>query len=167
MPILIAFWHAIRAVLLLLPVILLFIEEWGWQPLTSLAARAANWPPFARAEAHVVRASPRVALALFLVPSVLLLPVKFAALWLIEDGRPVVGIVFIIVAKLLGTAVVGRLFILLEPQLVQFRWFARALGWWRATKARLLQLICTSRFWRKGRIWRRKWPRQLREASNH
>ena len=51
-----------------------------------------------------------------MAPATLLFPLKIAALWLIGEGHPEQGILLIIVAKVLGTALVGRMFILLEPR---------------------------------------------------
>ncbi|HET7795717.1 MAG TPA: hypothetical protein VFL64_20185 [Rhizobacter sp.] len=154
------FWRALRralrAVLLALAAVILFIEEWGWRPLTAAVAWFAQWPPLARLEAALRRVPPRVALALFLVPAVLLFPVKLLALWLIHLGHAALGLGVIVAAKLLGTALVGRLFVLTEPQLVQFAWFARALGWWRATKARIKAAVLRSAGWRAVQVARRR-----------
>ena len=105
--------------------------------------------------AATCRASPRVALALFIVPALLLVPVKLGALWLLGNGRATLGMVVIVVAKVVGTAFVGRLFVLVESQLMQFAWFARAVGWWRATRERVLTSLRRSAFWRGGRAMRR------------
>ena len=43
-------------------------------------------------------------------------------------AAPGLGVFVIVAAKVLGTACVGRLFILVEPQLMTFAWFARAPG---------------------------------------
>jgi hypothetical protein len=137
-------WRVLRGVLLTLAAIVLFIEEWGWRPLTALAARIARWPPLARFEARIANVPPGFALVLFLVPAMLLFPIKLLALWLIHEGRAMLGIGVIVAAKLLGTALVGRLFVLTEPQLMQFAWFARAMHWWIATKQRLKALVAGS-----------------------
>ena len=150
-------WRVVRALLLGIAALVIFIEEWGWRPLSAMAARIARWPPIARLEALIAAAPPRVALALFLVPVVLLVPVKLAALWLIGEGRTTVGIVVIVVAKVLGTALVGRLFVLVEPQLQQFAWFARLLAWWRATRDRVMTAVRESRLWRGASALRRTW----------
>ena len=144
-------WRVLRGVLLTLAAIVLFIEEWGWQPLTAFAARIARWPPLARFEARIASAPPRLALVLFLVPAVLLFPIKLLALWLIHEGHALLGIGVIVAAKLLGTALVGRLFVLTERQLMQFAWFARAMNWWIATKQRLKAVIVESTPWRGAR----------------
>ena len=150
-------WRAARAVLLGVAALVIFIEEWGWRPLTALAARIARWPPLARLETIIAAAPPRLALALFLVPAVMLVPVKLVALWLIGEGRTTFGIIVIVAAKVLGTALVGRLFVLVEPQLQQFAWFARALAWWRATKERAMSAVRQSRVWRSALAMRRAW----------
>jgi hypothetical protein len=146
----------LRALLLSLAAVVIFIEEWGWRPLTAAVAWVARWPPLARLEALIRRAPPWVALALFLVPAVLLFPVKLAALWLIHEGQATLGVLIIVLAKVLGTAVVGRLFVLSEAQLVQFAWFARALAWWRSTKERVKAAVRRSAAWRVARVLQRR-----------
>jgi len=157
-------WRGLRGALLVLAALVLFIEEWGWRPLTAWAARLARWPPFARLEAHIRTLPPRGALALFIVPAIALFPVKLVALWLIHLGHATLGVLVIVLAKLIGTALVGRLFILTEPQLMQFAWFARALGWWRATKERIRAAVHGSPAWRAARAAIRRWRIWLRRA---
>jgi hypothetical protein len=144
-------WRALRTLLLMLAALVLAIEEWGWRPLTAWAARLNRWPPVARLEERLRGATPRVALALFLVPATLLFPIKLLALWFIHIGHASLGVVVILVAKALGTALVGRLFILIEPQLMSYAWFARALAWWRATKQRVKAVLMRSRPWQAMR----------------
>ncbi len=140
--------RVLRGVLLALAAIVLFIEEWGWRPLTAWAARL---------EARIQRASPRVALALFLVPAAALFPIKLLALWAIHQGQALLGVAVIVAAKLLGTALVGRLFILTEVQLTQFAWFAAALAWWRRTKQRVRDALQAWAPWRRVRALARRW----------
>ena len=51
----------------------------------------------------------------------------------------------------------GRLFILTEPQLMQFAWFAVALGWWRRTKERVKAAVHALPAWRQLRAIARRW----------
>jgi hypothetical protein len=159
-------WRLLRGLALWLAAIVLFIEEWGWRPLTAAAARLGKWAPIARLEARVVASPPRLALLLFLAPAVLFFPLKIAALWFIDKGRAELGLFLIVVAKGLGTAIVGRLFILLEPQLMSFSWFARAVHWWRQTKAAVQRALRASAFWRRARVARCAW-RQWRRRTTH
>lgn len=161
-----AAWRAVRGVLLALAAVVIFIEEWGWRPLTALAARLAQWPPLARLEAWIAALPPRWALLMFLVPAVLLFPVKLLALWFIHQGRTALGVGVIVAAKLLGTALVGRLFILTEAQLTQYAWFARALAWWRSTKERVQAAVRRSHGWRAARAAAHAGRRWLRRLGN-
>ena len=137
-----------------LALVILF-EEWGWLPLQALLARLARWPPLRTAEALIRRLPPWPALALFALPTLALLPVKLAALALIAQGRPWAGLAVILVAKLLGTAVVARLYLLTQPALLQLAWYARFHRWWLPWKAGLLARLRASRVWRWGRVYRR------------
>jgi hypothetical protein len=130
---------------LLLPII--FFEEWGWKPLARLMASIARLPVIKRLEIKISGARPGWALALFLVPAIVLLPFKFGALWLIAHGQKVIGIGVILLAKLVSTALLGRLFHLTERQLMTFTWFARSYAWWRTTKDRVITRFKASAAW--------------------
>ncbi len=159
-------WRVLRGLGLVLAAIVIFFEEWGWRPLTAGAAWLARLLHLQRLEA-LISASPRwVALLLFLAPAVLLFPVKLAALWLIGEGRTGMGVAVIVAAKVLGTAFVGRLFILVEPQLMTFAWFARALNWWRQTKAKIVEAVRRSAPWRTARALRKLWLDKLKKARS-
>jgi hypothetical protein len=162
-------WRLLRGAGLLLAALVFAIEEWGWRPLTRLAERLARWGPIERLERRIRAAPPGLALALFLVPALLLFPIKVFALWLIHLGRTSLGVSAIVLAKLLGTALLGRLFVLTEPQLVHFRWFARTLEWWRATKRRVREALrqwtpwqAVRRAWRRTSLWVRRRVRSAR-----
>ena len=162
-------WRVLRAMLLAVAAVIIAIEEWGWRPLTAWAARIAAWPPLVRLEERIRNASPKVALVLFLIPALLLFPVKVLALWVIHLGHTKSGVLVILLAKLLGTALVGRLFIITEPQLMRFAWFARALAWWRATKQRVRDALDRSptmqamrRLRRRIGLWFRRRTRRVR-----
>lgn len=161
-------WRALRAVVLSLLAVAIFIEEWGWRPLTAWAAKVARWPPLAAFEAWLRRAPSWVALLMFGVPGVALFPIKLMALGLMHRGHPWLGLGIILAAKLLGTAIVGRLFIVVESQLMQFPWLARAIVWWRQTRARVSAWVRASAAWRTARQWKqglrrlgRRWSRSF------
>lgn len=164
-----AMWRIVRGVLLALAVVVLYVEEWGWRPLAAGLARLGRWLPLRRLEDRVRRVSPRWALALFLVPAALLFPIKLLALGLIQQGRAALGVALIVAAKLLGTALVGRLFMLTETQLMSFGWFARVLGWWTDTKRRVRAAVQASALARALRALRcgtrRRWRLWLRRLA--
>ena len=66
---------AVNTVRAALALFILF-EEWGWAPISRLMARIGNLPVFRQIEALIKRLPPYAALALFLVPTLMLLPIK-------------------------------------------------------------------------------------------
>ncbi len=141
-------WRVVRGVLLGIAALIVFIEEFGWEPLSAWLGRLAQWPPLHRLEERIRHVPAKAGLVLFLIPAVLLFPIKLAALGLIHAGHAASGLAVIVIAKVAGTAFAGRLFVLLEPQLMQFAWFARALEWWRATKRQVHAALERSASWR-------------------
>lgn len=140
--------------------LLILFEEWGWVPLQRAAAFVARLPPLAWLERRIAALPPWAALSVFALPTLALLPVKLAALWLIGRGHALPGLAVIVVAKLVGTAVVARLFALTRPALMQLRGFARAYGRWTAWKEALLARVRASWAWRAGRVLKRRWLRR-------
>jgi hypothetical protein len=139
-----------------LAALLLLLEEWCWDVGARLGAGLARWPLLAAVESRVRLLPPWAALCLFLLPGVLLLPVKLLALMAIAHGHAVSGVLTIVVAKLGGAAVVARLYALTLPTLKN-RWVGRL----RASHAyleagRLLRSMRLAlRQWRLRRVRRR------------
>lgn len=150
-----------RAASLPLALLILF-EEWGWEPLQRAAAALARHLRLARLEAWIARLPPWGALAVFVLPSLALLPVKLAALALIAQGHAMLGVGVIVVAKLAGTAVLARLFTLTRSSLMQLAWFASLYTRWTTWKEALLAQVRASWAWRAGRVLKRNWRRALR-----
>jgi hypothetical protein len=155
-------WAALRTVLLAFAAMLLFLEEWGWRPLAAWLGRFTRWPPWARFEARIAGLPPHLALWVFLAPIVLLLPVKLLALALLQEGRTGLGLGVILAAKLVGTAIGGRLFVLTEPQLMRLRRFAQVMHWWRRTRRRVRRAVNAWPRWRAMRAAMRRWRLRLR-----
>ena len=142
--------------------LLILFEEWGWDPLQRALGRLARLPPIRHTEAAIAAAPPHWAAVLFLLPMLLLFPVKLMALRLIGQGQPVLGLAVVLLAKLVGTAVVARLYALTSPALLQLDWFAYWHARWMAWKARLLAGLRASRVWRVSVLWRRRLRRRWR-----
>ena len=98
--------------------LVILFEEWGWEPLQRLLARLGRLPLLRQIEGLITRLPPKAALAVFLLPTLLLLPIKLLALWFIGNGHRLLGLLVIVAAKLVGTAVVARLFTLTRPALM-------------------------------------------------
>ncbi len=140
-----------RAAGLLLAAIVLF-EQWGWEPLVALLSRIAHLAPVAAVERLISRLPPYAALLAFGLPTAFLLPLKLLALYLIAHGHAVIATALFIGAKVVGTAVVARLYQLTSPQLMQIGWFKRAHDFMAPWLHTLHEEIRRSWAWRYGRM---------------
>ena len=153
--------------LLQLPLALLVLfYDWGWETLSHAFDWLAKRPLWRSVESAIRRLPPWAALLLFLLPTVLLFPIKLAALWLIAHGKGTLGVIVIIGAKLVGTAVVARLFSLTQPALLQLRWFATIYHWFIPWKDLWLDAIRASWPWRVGRVIKYRVKRVVVGAYN-
>jgi len=146
--------------------LLILFEEWGWEPLQRALAKLARLPLIGAIERRIAALPPYAALAVFALPSLLLLPVKLVALWLIGQGQAMLGALVIVVAKIAGTAIVARLFVLTRPALMRLAWFARIYTRWIVWKDTLLARVRASWPWRAARVLkravRRRWASWVR-----
>ncbi len=140
--------------LMFIAALILFAEEVLWELAKRLMAQVGRLPLIRTIEAMVARLPPPAALALFVLPGALLLPVKISALWLIAHGHTLVGLQLIIAAKLIGTVLVARIFTLTRDSLMTLQWFARAhrfvLGW----RERIYGFVKASHAWLTLALWR-------------
>lgn len=157
--------------LLVLAALFMFFEEWLWERLKGWMALLGQLPLVHTVETHIAALPPKPALVVFLLPSILILPAKLAALALILRGHALAGLATILAAKLLGMALFSRIFTLCKPALLTLPWFrrmndtilewlARLHAWmdswpaWRATKATLAAWRAQ---WKKRQFRNRFW----------
>jgi hypothetical protein len=135
----------------LLALILLF-EEWGWRPLADLLGRLSRFALWARLEARIAALPPYAALCMFAVPGLLFIPVKVLALYLIATGHLLTAALLFAAAKVIGTAVLARIFTLTQPRLMEIGWFAYLYNLFIPWKDALFAYIRASWAWRYGRF---------------
>jgi hypothetical protein len=134
-----------------LALILLF-EEWGWRPLADALAWFATFRIWARAERTIATLPPYGALAALVLPTSVLLPLKFLAVYLVANGKIVAAGLLFVGAKIASTALIARLFMLTRPALMQLGWFASLYNWIMPWKDALFARIRISWAWRYGRM---------------
>ena len=156
-----------RALLVPLVGLALIFEEWGWQPLQRALGQLARLAVWARLEACIARLPPWAALMTLGTPMLLLFPLKLLALYWIGHGHVAVGAGVVLVAKVVGTAIVARLFALTQPALMRLRWFATWYPRWVSWKNGIIAQVHASWYGRAasvvlrrtrrgvGRVWRR------------
>ena len=77
-------------------------------------------------ENQLAKLPPYAALVAFVIPAAVLLPFKLAAFWLIAHGQAFLGGMVFIIAKIIGTAFLARIFSLTKNALMTIGWFALA-----------------------------------------
>ncbi|HET8871664.1 MAG TPA: hypothetical protein VFM48_14545, partial [Aquabacterium sp.] len=82
----------VKTVVIWLIALVLIFEEWGWEPLARVLARIGQWPGFRWIENIIRGLPPYAALGLFLVPVLLLLPIKILALYWLGHGHQWLGL---------------------------------------------------------------------------
>lgn len=116
----------IRPLLVLLALVFLF-EAWLWSHLAPVVAwiveRIAWREVRAKAAAAIERLPPVATLFVFLVPVVLLLPVKFLGLWLLARGSWLGAMATLGLAKIVSMGVTAFIFDVTRPKLLQLAWF--------------------------------------------
>ena len=133
--------------LMALAVLLMFAEEVVWEGLKRVMAVLGRLPLIRQVEARIATLPPYAAAVVFLLPGALLLPVKIGAIWLIANGHALLGCELIIAAKLIGTALVARIFTLTKPALMTLAWFASIHGWIMGWRAKLYAWVKSSAMW--------------------
>lgn len=115
------FWYGLA--------VLFLVEAWLWDKSVALGEWIAARIPFAAFKAGMVRLidrlPPLAVLPIFILPMIVILPFKIAALWLIGHGKFLFGGLAFAGAKLAGVGVAAFLFDLTRDKLLSMRWFER------------------------------------------
>jgi hypothetical protein len=116
----------LRPFLILLALIFL-LEAWLWQHLAPLVARVVAWLPWralkATLAAWIEQLPPAATLVVFIVPVILLLPLKFLGLWMLAHGLWLGALAVLALAKVVSLGVTAFIFDLTRPKLLQLAWF--------------------------------------------
>lgn len=115
-----------RPLLILLALVFLF-EAWLWEqlaPIVGAIVARIPWAAFkAKVAAAIERLPPYPTLLVFLVPVILLLPLKFAGLWMLAHGLWLGSLAVLALAKVVSLGVTAFIFDLTRPKLLQLPWF--------------------------------------------
>jgi len=155
----------LAAPFVLIAAVIILFEDWLWDDLQRLAAAIGRLPLLRQIESFIARLPPYAALAMFGAPALLLVPVKLAALYFIAHGHPALGVVTVIAAKVIGTALVARIYALTCHNLLRIGWFARLHERYTAFKARVYGAIRSTSIYRAAHQLRLRIRAALAEFS--
>ncbi len=110
----------------LLALVFLF-EAWLWDRLAPIIAAVVNVVPWVRLKvrlaAGIERLPPWPTLIVFVIPFLVLVPLKFLEVWFLAQRNWIGAIVVLIAAKVLGLGVAAFIFDLTRDKLLQMDWF--------------------------------------------
>jgi hypothetical protein len=124
--------HLLRPVVIALAVVYFLIDALFLTFIHPFADWLGRLPIFPRLRAWVIRQDRYTSLLLFLVPLILLEPVKPVAFFLMAKHHFVSGCLVLAMGELVKITLVERLFHLTRLKLLTFPWFARAYNYLRA-----------------------------------
>jgi hypothetical protein len=115
------FWYALALAFL--------IEAWLWDKSVALGHRIVDRIPFERFKTAcargIERLPPPAVLPIFILPVIVLLPFKLAALWLLAHGSFLLGGGAFMLAKLASVGLAAFIFDLTRDKLLSMPWFLR------------------------------------------
>ncbi len=128
-----------RLVILPFAVLYFLIDAVFFAALRPFGCWLASWPFWHRAEVWVAGLPPYATLGCFLIPVLLLEPLKPLAAYLVHGHHAVYGIAALVLGEIAKIVVVERLFHTNKAKLLTIPWFARGYGIWLWAKALLLE----------------------------
>lgn len=152
----------LRTALLFVGAMLFLFEEWLFTGLTRFFAWLGRFGLLRWLDGRLVRLPPLGALIILCVPVLLLFPVKIMGLWMITSGRFVSGCCVMLVAKVVSTAVIARIFLTCRPQLLQMPWFARLHAWTRTMRDRVHDWLAEQPAWNDAQLFVRRMRLRVR-----
>jgi len=142
-----------RGAFTLLAALWIFLEEWVWDAMQACMARLGKLPGVRWCEARIAGLPPYAAMVAFLIPAAILLPFKLLAFWLIARGHGLLGLQVFVIAKIVGTAFLARIFALTRPALLTIGWFARLHAAFTAWRDRVYAYVKSLPAWRAAKAW--------------
>ncbi|TMJ01977.1 MAG: hypothetical protein E6G97_14190 [Alphaproteobacteria bacterium] len=103
------------------------VEAWLWEHLRPLIAAVVNVIAWDRLKARLATLvewlPPWAVLVVFVIPFIVLLPLKFLEVYLLVQRQWIPAILVLVLAKLVGLGVTAFIFDVTRPKLLQMAWF--------------------------------------------
>ena len=156
-----------RLVLLALLALVIAFEELQWR-LSAVFALLGKLPVLRSIENWAAGLPPYGALALFGLPTLVLVPMKILAVYWLAGGQKLLGLGTIFAAKVVGTALVARIFQLTRGALLTIgwcRWVFEKICALREAAYGVWKKMPVVRWWKtrwakekaRGGFWKRRW----------
>lgn len=145
--------------------VVVLLEEAFWRAGLWIGGWIARLPLARLFERLILALPPWAALCAFVLPGLLLIPVKLLALIAIANGHAATGVTTFLVAKLAGAALVARIYTLSLPKLLTLAWFARWHAPVIAFKNVYLERVRAHHLWRRAMLGLDDFRRAVRHTG--
>ena len=143
--------YALEVILVPIAAAIVFFEQVLIRVLNAATAMVARWAPIAALERWLMKQPPYIALLAFVAPSILILPIKFSAIYFAAHRHFMMAIAAVMIGKVLATAIVARLYVVLRPTLMTIGWFAKADTWFFFWRDRAYAFVRALPAWQKAK----------------
>ena len=143
--------RALELLIVPLAAAVVFFEQTLIRMLNAITAALARWAPIAALEVWLKTLPPYVALLAFVMPSILILPIKLSAIYFATHHMFMTAIAAVVIGKMLATAIVARLYVVLRPTLMTIGWFARLDTWFFFWRDRAYAFVRALPAWQKAK----------------
>ena len=150
--------------LIVFAALLMWCEEWLWERLKSLTRSIARLPPVQAYEAFIRSLPPYPTMIVFLLPEAFLIPIKLLTLYWLTQGYWLLSVSVYAVAKVLGTAIVVRSYVVCQPKLMTIGWFRWLHEWLLATRDYLYAALRAMPLYQAVRAKLLAWKTQMRRV---
>jgi hypothetical protein len=124
--------HWLRPVWIVLALLFL-LEAWLWDHLQPIVERLVDFVPWGRLKVKLRRLiemlPPWAVLFVFIVPFLVMLPLKFVEVYFLATGNWFGAISVIIFVKIAGLGITAFIFDVTRRKLLQMPWFRRIYEW--------------------------------------
>lgn len=94
--------------------------------------------------------------SLFLVPLILLFPIKLAAMFMISNGHVIVGTVLFISIKFTGAALSAKIYAMTESKLRTLIWFSKFVDYVSSLRKTMANWVVSSKAYASIKEWKEK-----------
>jgi hypothetical protein len=145
--------RALRSVLISLVALWMLFEDWVWDSIVAFMQAVGRLKIINRFELFLARQDPYLLAALFTFPFFIMIPAKVYGLYLITTGKVIRGVTIFIMAKVLITALVTRLYLISKDKLLQIKAFAAFYYWFKDKKEWLYSEVRKLPAWQTAKAW--------------
>ena len=156
------FKRALRLVLIILAAAWMLFEDWVWDSIVALMEVVGRLKIINRFEKFLAGQNQYLLLTLFTVPFLIMIPAKLYGLLLIAEGKIIRGVTIFVLAKVLVTALVTRLFVISKHKLLLIKSFAALYYWFTDKKEWLYAEVRKLPGWRLAKEWIARLKRRVK-----